>query len=179
MKNWKETTDGRKALLIEGARRIGKSTIAEAFGKNEYETYILIDFNKASKKVKDAFDELNNLDIFFQTISLEYNTRLHPRKSLIILDEIQKFPKAREAVKYLVADGRYDYIETGSLVSIKENVEGITIPSEERKMKMYPVDFEEFMDYMGEQILMEYIAECYQKTVPADNRLVRQEYAAG
>lgn len=171
MKNWKDTVDGRKALLIEGARRIGKSTVAEEFGKNEYETYILIDFNKASKKVKEAFDELNNLDLFFQAISLEYNTRLYSRKSLIIFDEIQKFPKAREAIKYLVADGRYDYIETGSLISIKENVEGITIPSEERKIKMYPVDFEEFMDYMGEQLLMEYIAECYQKKLPLDQKM--------
>ena len=171
IKNWKETVDGKKALLIEGARRIGKSTVVEEFGKNEYETYILIDFNKTSKKVKEAFDDLNNLDIFFQTISLEYNTRLYPRKSLIIFDEIQKFPKAREAIKYLVADGRYDYIETGSLISIKENVEGITIPSEERKMKMYPVDFEEFMNYMGEQLLMEYIAECYHKKEPLDQKM--------
>lgn len=117
IKSWKEETKGKKALLIEGARRIGKSTVAEEFGKNEYETYIIIDFNKASKKIRDAFDDLNNLDIFFQTLSLEYNTRLFPRKSLIIFDEIQKFPKAREAIKYLVADGRYDYIETGSLIS--------------------------------------------------------------
>ncbi|MCR5388041.1 MAG: DUF4143 domain-containing protein, partial [Lachnospiraceae bacterium] len=128
----------------------------------------LIDFNKASKKIFNLFDNLNELDVFFQTISLEYNTRLYNRESLIIFDEIQKFPKAREAIKYLVADGRYDYIETGSLISIKENVEGITIPSEERKLKMYPVDFEEFMDYMGEDLLVEYIRECYQKKVPLD-----------
>jgi predicted AAA+ superfamily ATPase len=166
--DWKETTKGSKALLIEGARRIGKSTVAEEIGKNEYKSYVLIDFNKASKKIFDLFDNLNELDIFFQTISLEYNTRLYNRESLIIFDEIQKFPKAREAIKYLVADGRYDYIETGSLISIKENVEGITIPSEERKLKMYPVDFEEFMDYMGEDLLVEYIRDCYQKKVPLD-----------
>lgn len=171
IKNWKDTVDGKKALLIEGARRIGKSTVAEEFGKNEYETYIMIDFNKISKKVKDAFEDLNNLDLFFQTISLEYNTRLYTRKSLIIFDEIQKFPKAREAVKYLVADGRYDYIETGSLISIKENVEKITIPSEERKIKMYPVDFEEFMNYMDEQLLMEYIAKCFSKKEPLDQKM--------
>jgi hypothetical protein len=171
IKEWKEETNGRKALLIEGARRIGKSTVVEEIGKNEYQTYILIDFNKASKKIKDAFDDLNNLDIFFQTLSLEYNKRLYPRKSLIIFDEIQKFPKAREAVKYLIADGRYDYIETGSLISIKENVEGITIPSEERKLKMYPVDFEEFMDYMGEQLLMDYIAKCYEKKEALDQKM--------
>lgn len=166
--DWKENTKGSKALLIEGARRIGKSTVAEEIGKNEYKSYVLIDFNKASKKIFDSFDNLNELDVFFQTISLEYNTRLYNRDSLIIFDEIQKFPKAREAIKYLVADGRYDYIETGSLISIKENVEGITIPSEERKLKMYPVDFEEFMDYMGEDLLVEYIRDCYQKKVPLD-----------
>lgn len=166
--DWKENTKGSKALLIEGARRIGKSTVAEEIGKNEYKSYVLIDFNKASKKIFDSFDNLNELDVFFQTISLEYNTRLYNRESLIIFDEIQKFPKAREAIKYLVADGRYDYIETGSLISIKENVEGITIPSEERKLKMYPVDFEEFMDYMGEDLLVEYIRDCYQKKEPLD-----------
>lgn len=166
---WKNQTKGTKALLIEGARRIGKSTVAEEIGKNEYDSYIIIDFNKASKKVKEAFDNLNNLDIFFQTLSLEYNTRLYRRKSLIIFDEIQKFPKAREAVKYLVADGRYDYIETGSLISIRENVKDITIPSEERKIKMYPVDFEEFMEYMGERMLFEYIRECWQKRNPLDD----------
>ena len=166
--DWKETTKGSKALLIEGARRIGKSTVVEEIGKNEYKSYVLIDFNKASKKIFDLFDNLNELDVFFQTISLEYNTRLYNRESLIIFDEIQKFPKAREAIKYLVADGRYDYIETGSLISIKENVEDITIPSEERKLKMYPVDFEEFMDYMGENLLVEYIRDCYQKKVPLD-----------
>ena len=158
---WKNSSNGTKALLIEGARRIGKSTIAEELGKNEYKSYIMIDFNKASKKVIDSFDDLVNLDIFFQTLSLEYNKRLYPRESLIIFDEIQKFPKAREAIKYLVADGRYDFIETGSLISIRENVENITIPSEERKLKMYPVDFEEFAIYLGEEILLEYTTTKY------------------
>ena len=167
---WKNQSGGNRALLVEGARRIGKSTVVEEIGRNEYESYILLDFNKASKKIRDAFDDLNNLDIFFQTLSLEYNVRLYERKSLIIFDEIQKFPKAREAIKYLVADGRYDYIETGSLTSIRENVEEITLPSEERKMKMYPVDFEEFMEYMGEGLLMEYIKECYEKKVALDQK---------
>jgi len=168
---WKRTSSGKKALLIEGARRIGKSTVTEEIGKNEYKSYILIDFNKASKKILDSFDDLTNLDIFFQTISLEYNKRLYPRESLIIFDEIQKFPKAREAIKYLVADGRYDYIETGSLISIRENVENITLPSEERKLKMYPLDFEEFMVYMNEEILYEYIGECYDKKQPLDQKM--------
>lgn len=168
---WKESTNGTKALLIEGARRIGKSTIAEEFGKKEYKSYILIDFNKATKKTMESFEDLNNLDIFFQTIMLEYNTRLFERESLIIFDEIQKFPKAREAVKYLVADGRYDYIETGSLISIRENVDNITIPSEERKIKMFPVDFEEFMLYMNEELLLEYIKKCLKMKQPMDQKM--------
>lgn len=168
MLEWKTTANGTKALLIEGARRIGKSTVAEEFGKKEYKSYVIIDFNKASRKIIECFDDITNLDIFFQTISLEYNTRLYERESLIIFDEIQKFPKARETIKYLVADGRYDYIETGSLISIQENVESITIPSEERKMKMFPVDFEEFMLYMDEELLLEYIKEHLKEKKPMD-----------
>ena len=105
----KKEVQGKKALLIEGARRIGKSTVAENFAKNEYKSYILIDFNKASKKIKDNFENINTLDLFFQTLSLEYGTKLYPRESIIIFDEIQKFPRAREAIKYLVQDGRYDF----------------------------------------------------------------------
>ena len=168
---WKNSSNGTKALLIEGARRIGKSTIAEELGKNEYKSYIMIDFNRASKKILDSFDNLVNLDIFFQTLSLEYNKRLYPRESLIIFDEIQKFPKAREAIKYLVADGRYDFIETGSLISIRENVDDITIPSEERKLKMYPVDFEEFAMYLREELLLEYIRKCYEEKVPLERKI--------
>lgn len=168
---WKKSVNGTKALMIEGARRIGKSTIAEEFGKNEYKSYILIDFNKASRKVKKLFDELDNLDVFFQSLSLEYNTRLFKRESLIIFDKIQKFPKAREAIKYLVADGRYDYLETGSLISIRENVESITIPSEERKIRMYPLSFEEFATYLGEELLLEYIAECLKKREPLERSM--------
>lgn len=168
---WKDTAQGSKALLIEGARRIGKSTVTEEFGKNEYKSYILMDFNKAGKKVKDLFDDLSDLDIFFQSLSLEYNTRLYKRDSLIIFDEVQKFPKAREAIKYLVADGRYDYIETGSLISIRENVDGITIPSEERKMRMYPLDFEEFAVYMGEELLLEYIRKCFEEREPLERSM--------
>lgn len=168
---WKQICNGSRALLIEGARRIGKSTVAEEIGRNEYKSYVLIDFNKASKKILECFDDLTNLDVFYQNIALEYNKRLYPRESLIIFDEIQKFPKARQAIKYLVADGRYDFIETGSLISIKENVEHITLPSEERKIKMYPVDFEEFMVYMNESVLLEYIEECYEKKQPLDQKM--------
>jgi len=168
---WKLSCNGSRALLIEGARRIGKSTVAEEIGRNEYKSYVLIDFNNASKKILECFDDLTNLDVFYQNIALEYNKRLYPRESLIIFDEIQKFPKARQAIKYLVADGRYDFIETGSLISIKENVEHITLPSEERKIKMYPVDFEEFMVYMNESVLLEYIEECYEKKQPLDQKM--------
>ena len=169
--DWKKETNGTKALLIEGARRIGKSTIVRQFGENEYKSYIMIDFNKVGKRVLECFDNLTNLDILFQTLSLEYNQRLYPRESLIIFDEIQKFPKARQAIKYLVEDGRYDFIETGSLISIRENVEDITIPSEERKIKMYPVDFEEFAVFMGEDILLEYICKCYEDKIPLDREM--------
>ena len=163
---WKEKSQGSKALLIEGARRIGKSTIAEEFGKNEYKSYVLIDFNNASKNIINAFDNLNNPDLFFQIINLETGIRLYKRETLIIFDEIQKYPRAREAIKYLVADGRYDFIETGSLISIKENVENITIPSEEKKIRMYPVDFEEFLVYIGEDVLLDYINECFKTRKP-------------
>ena len=168
---WKQETNGSKALLIEGARRIGKSTVAEEFGRNEYKSYVLIDFNKASKTIIKAFDNLNDLDTFFQIISLEMNVRLFKRESLIIFDEIQRFPQARQAIKYLVEDGRYDYLETGSLISIKENVENITLPSEERKIRMYPVDFEEFIIYMGEELLFEYIKNCWDKKKPLDEKM--------
>lgn len=163
---WKEKSNGTKALLIEGARRIGKSTIAEEFGKNEYKSYVLIDFNNASNNIIDAFDHLDDLDLFFQIIHLEMGVRLYKRESLIIFDEVQRFPKARQAIKYLVADGRYDFVETGSLISIKENVDDITIPSEEKKINMYPVDFEEFLVYMGEEVLLNYINDCYKSKTP-------------
>lgn len=163
MLEWKHSTRGTKALMIEGARRIGKSTIVEEFAKNEYKSAIIIDFNIASDVVKTAFNRyLNDLDTFFMILSTEYRTQLHRRESVIIFDEVQKMPKAREAVKYLVADGRYDYIETGSLISIKENVESISIPSEERRLKMYPMDFEEFGMALGEEILIGQIKHCFE-----------------
>lgn len=169
---WKNETKGEKALLIEGARRIGKSTIAEEFARREYRTYILIDFNIASEVVLNAFENyLTNLDTFYMLISTEYGVTLYPRESILIFDEVQKFPKAREAVKYLVADGRYDIIETGSLISIKENVKNITIPSEERQIKMYPMDFEEFGWAVGERMLMEYIRKCFTARQPLEQKI--------
>lgn len=170
--DWKDNVEGSKALLIEGARRIGKSTIAEEFARNEYKSYILIDFNKASDVIKNAFHNyMNDLDTFFMILSSEYGIKLHRRESLIIFDEIQRFPKAREAVKYFVADGRYDYIETGSLISIRENVQGITIPSEERPVYMYPMDFEEFAWAMGEEQMIEYIRRCFYDRRPLESGL--------
>ena len=161
---WKEESKGTKALLVEGARRIGKSTVVEEFAKNEYKSYILIDFAKTSEDVKSYFHlHLNDLDTFFMLLSVQYGVQLYPRESIIIFDEVQLFPKAREAIKYLVADGRYDYIETGSLISIKENVKNIVIPSEERHIKMYPLDFEEFCWALGEEPLPLYIRSCFNK----------------
>ncbi|MFA7673777.1 MAG: AAA family ATPase [Clostridia bacterium] len=165
--NWKNSTNGKKAILIEGARRIGKSTIAEEFAKKNYQTYILIDFSKAAQSVKNAFNNfLNDLDSLFMVLSIEYGTQLIERNSLIILDEVQLFPKAREAIKHLVKDGRYDYIETGSLISIKENTKNILIPSEERKIKMNPMDFEEFAWTLGEEQLIDYIKKCFDDKKP-------------
>lgn len=161
---WKDETKGKKALLVEGARRIGKSTIVEEFAKNEYKSYIIIDFAKASQDIKSYFQQhLNNLDTFYMLLSVQYGVKLYPRESIIIFDEVQMFPKAREAIKYLVADGRYDFIETGSLISIKENVKDIVLPSEERHIKMYPLDFEEFCWALGEEALVSYIRRCFEE----------------
>lgn len=172
MINWKADTKGAKALFIEGARRIGKSTIVEEFAKKEYKSYILIDFNDASDAVKDAFlNYLQDLDTFFMILSTEYRAVLYPRESVLIFDEIQQFPKARQSIKKLVKDGRFDYVETGSLVSIRENVQDITIPSEERKIKMYPMDFEEFCWAMGEESMIHYIRKCFEDGNPLTDQL--------
>ncbi len=170
--SWKKETDGKKALLVEGARRIGKSTIVEEFAKNEYKSYILIDFARASDEVKDYFRlYLNDLDTFYMMLSVQYGVQLFPRDSIIIFDEVQLFPKAREAVKYLVADGRYDILETGSLISIRENVREILIPSEERHIKMYPLDFTEFCMALNEKPLVHYIRDCFLKKVPLERSI--------
>lgn len=170
--NWKNETKGSKAILIEGARRIGKSTICEEFAKNEYESYILIDFAKKDKTVESYFTQyLTDLDTFFMMLSTYFKTKLVNRKSLIIFDEVQMFPQARAAIKYLVADGRYDYIETGSLISVKENIKDIVIPSEERSIKMYPLDFEEFAWALGEDLLLEYIKKCFENREPLERNM--------
>lgn len=172
--DWKKETD-KTALLIDGARRVGKSYIAKAFAENEYRSYILIDFNAVSKSITDLFyDYIDNLDNFFMYLSNYYETKLYDRESLIILDEIQLFPRARAALKYLVADGRYDYIETGSLMSIRANVKDIVIPSEERHIKMHPMDFEEFLWANGNDMLMDLIKDCYTKKRPMGQALHRK-----
>ena len=173
--NWKERSNGQTALLIDGARRVGKSYIVEEFAKAEYKSYILIDFNRAPKEVTDLFENyLNDLDTLFLYLSNLYNTKLYERESLIILDEVQLCPRARSAIKYLVADGRYDYIETGSLMSIRKNVQDILIPSEEEHLKMYPLDFEEFLWALGNDMLMPMIRTCYEKKIPMGQALHRK-----
>ena len=167
MLEWKRKKDGSTALLIEGARRIGKSFIAEEFARNEYRSYILIDFSKAPSRVRSWFDDyLEDIDTLLQNIQLHYKKRLFHRESLIIFDEVQRCPRAREAIKALVEDHRFDYLETGSLISIKKNVEDILIPSEEEGIEMYPMDFEEFLWAMGNEVMMPYIQAQFDKCHP-------------
>ena len=173
--DWKRKESGRTALLIDGARRVGKSYIAKEFAEAEYKSYILIDFNRAPKEVADLFDHyLNDLDTLFMYLSNFYGTKLYERETLIILDEVQLCPRARSAIKYLVADGRYDYLETGSLMTIKKNVKDILIPSEEEHVKMYPLDFEEFLWALDNDMLMLFIRNCYEKKQPMGQALHRK-----
>ncbi len=175
LSEWKKSSAGKTVLLIDGARRVGKSYIAEEFAKNEYESYILLDFNRAAKSVLDLFDAyLDDLDTFFLFLSQYYGVKLVERKSLIIFDEVQLFPRARAALKYLVADGRYDYIETGSLMSIKKNAKEILIPSEERHVRMVPMDFEEFLWAIGSDIAAEFLRTCFEKRLPLGQALHRK-----
>lgn len=175
LQEWKQRTNGESALLIQGARRVGKSYIAEEFARLEYKSYILIDFNKADDQIRDMFlHDLSDLDTLFLKLSTLFNTKLHPRESLIIFDEVQLFPRARSAIKYLVEDGRYDYIETGSLISIRKNVEGILIPSEEDQLNMYPMDFEEFLWALGDETMYPLIRNCFEKQKPLGQALHRK-----
>ena len=165
--DWKANWAGKRALLVQGARRIGKSTIVEEFAKNEYETYILINFQTDLNKVEQLFkNDISDLDTFFRNLSLLYGTRLIERKTLIIFDEVQLFPLARQSIKQLVADGRYDYIETGSLITLKQNVENILIPSEEKSINMYPLDFEEFLWAKGDEVTPDIIKDCFLNLKP-------------
>lgn len=165
---WKQVQNGKTAILIEGARRVGKSTLVEQFAKNEYDSYILIDFNEASDEVKSLFNNLMNKDFIFLQLQALYNVVLKERKSVIIFDEVQKCPLARQAIKYLVKDGRYDYIETGSLISIKKNTKNITIPSEEERVTLYPMDYEEFRWALGDEATVPLLRTFYERRLPLD-----------
>ena len=171
---WKTESDGRTALLIEGARRVGKSTVVEEFAKNEYESYILIDFSRASKAVKELFEDISDLDYLFLQLQLQYKVDLHERSSLIIFDEVQQCPLARQAIKALVADHRYDYVETGSLISIKRNVKDILIPSEERKISMYPMDHEEFLWAVGDITTIPLLKKVFDSGKPVGAQIHRK-----
>ena len=163
---WKRVQNGKTAILIEGARRVGKSTLVEQFAKKEYDSYILIDFNEASEEVTALFHNLMNMDYIFLQLQSIYNVVLKKRKSVIIFDEVQNCPRARQAIKYLVKDGRYDYIETGSLISIKKNTKNITIPSEEERVTLYPMDYEEFRWAMGDEATMPLLRTFYDNKLP-------------
>jgi hypothetical protein len=166
MLEWKHQQQGKTALLVEGARRVGKSTLVEDFARREYESYILIDFNIASKQVTSLFDDLMDMDMLFLQLQTIYHVSLTRRRSVIIFDEVQRCPKARQAIKYLVKDGRYDYIETGSLISIKRNTKDITIPSEEERVQMYPLDMEEFRWVVGDDATVPLLRTFYEKRLP-------------
>lgn len=174
MLQWKRERDGKTALLIKGARRVGKSTLAEEFAKREYESYILIDFTEAAQEVRDLFEDVSDLDSLLFQLQYQYNTRLTPRKSVIIFDEVQECPLARQAIKKLVKDHRYDYIETGSLISIKKNTKNIRIPSEETRIEMYPMDYEEFRWALGDEVTVGMLREAYEARRPLGDVVMRK-----
>lgn len=176
---WKEDSNGKYALLIEGARRIGKSTIVEEFAKNEYEDYLILDFANIDEDIRNLFNRMSDINRFFFELQTLTGKSLTPRKSLIIFDEVQFCPKARQAIKYLVKDGRYDYIETGSLISIKKNVQNILIPSEETRISMYPMDFEEFLWAIGKPATFDFIRKSFDSLEPmgdAINRAIMRDF---
>ena len=165
---WKRVQNGKSAILIEGARRVGKSTLVEQFAKNEYESYILIDFNEASDEVKSLFSNIMDKDFLFLQLQAIYNVVLKERRSVIVFDEAQNCPLARQAIKYLVKDGRYDYIETGSLISVKKSTKDITLPSEEERVTLYPMDYEEFRWALGDEVTVPLLRTFYEKRLPLD-----------
>lgn len=174
MLEWKKNSDGKTALLIKGARRVGKSTIAEQFARKEYSSYILIDFSIASTEVHELFKDLSNLNYIFLRLQLIYHVNLENRKSVIIFDEVQKEPLARQAIKHLVKDGRYDYIETGSLLSIKKNVKDILIPSEETRIEMVPMDYEEFRWALGDKVTVPMLKAAFDNQISLGDDMNRR-----
>ena len=172
---WKTKSNGASALLIDGARRVGKSFVAEEFAKREYESYVLIDFARVTQEIKDLFVyDSGDLNLFFQKLSLYFAVTLHERRSLIIFDEVQQFPPARQFIKYLVADGRYDYLETGSLIRLKKNMHNIVIPSEEEHIEMFPMDFEEFLWAMGDEATIPVLKNFFEKRMPLGDAVHRK-----
>ena len=166
MVEWKQQRDGKTALLIKGARRVGKSTIVEQFARQEYDSYMLIDFSRVSQEVKSLFNDLMDLDYIFLRLQAIYNVVLQERRSVIVFDEVQNCPLARQAIKHLVKDHRYDYIETGSLISIRKNTEGIIIPSEETRIDMYPMDYEEFRWALGDMVSIPLLRKFFDRQMP-------------
>lgn len=174
MLRWKQQRNGSTALLIRGARRVGKSTLVAEFAKNEYDTHVIIDFSNASKQINALFEDMMDLDLFFFQLQNILNVRLVERKSVIIFDEVQLQPLARQAIKHLVKDGRYDYIETGSLLSIRKNVAGIVLPSEESKLTLNPMDFDEFRWAIGDDVTPEFMREAFQKMMDVGDAVHRR-----
>lgn len=174
MLKWKQERNGATALLIQGARRVGKSTIAEEFARNEYTSYILIDFSKVSKAVADLFDDVSDLNYLFLRLQFIFNVKLHERSSVIVFDEVQLQPKARQAIKHLVKDRRYDYIETGSLISVRSKSRDILIPSEETKINLYPMDFEEFRWALGDDATVPLLRAAFEKKMSLGDAVHRK-----
>lgn len=173
MLDWKKESNGSSALLIEGARRVGKSTIAEQFAKNEYEDYLIVDFSTAANDIRELFEYIYDPNQFFLRLGAIIGRTMPRRKSVIIFDEVQLYPKARQAIKQLVKDGRYDYIETGSLISIKKNIKDILVPSEEHRISMYPMDYEEFLWAIGKSETFEFIRDLYERKQGAGDMMHR------
>ena len=173
--DWKKESDGQTALLVQGARRIGKSTVVEEFAKREYVSHIMIDFSKVKPEVLALFQDMSDLNYFFLQLQLLYKVNLKERQSVIIFDEVQLCPQARQAIKHLVADHRYDYMETGSLISIRKNTQDILIPSEEESINMYPMDYEEFLWALGDEVTTPLLLECFIKKKPLGDAVHRKQ----
>ena len=174
MLQWKAERGGSTALLIKGARRVGKSTLAETFAKNEYDSYLFIDFTEVSQDIRDLFNDISDLDSLFLQLQFKFHTRLYPKKSVIVFDEVQNCPMARQAIRKLVKDGRYDYIETGSLMSIRKNVQNIRIPSEETRMTLYPMDYEEFRWALGDEVTIPLLNDAFEMRKGLGDAVTRQ-----
>ena len=175
MLRWKSDLAGKYALLVKGARRVGKSTLVEEFAKKEYESYILIDFSESSAEINGLFENMRDLDYFFFRLQNLFQVTLFPRRSVIIFDEVQLQPLARQAIKHLVKDGRYDYIETGSLLTLKQNVKNIVIPSEEHRLTLYPMDFEEFRWAVGDSVSSDFLRQAYDMKRPMGDAVHRKQ----